>query len=263
MSNQPKTGEVEPESKVLGELFREAIGLENGLARTFIDLRKNPRQVLENYKAGDRRYVSPFRLLITSMSLWILINGFLIDWYIVWKDLMSMVLHGEAWLISWIKDYDEAGRAALTETLSKKTWSVMDIYCRFAGDLFSKWYVPYTLVSVVGGSIHYTRRQGMGKLTLRDALYILSYSIGSNIPFFLLLSLLFWAHIGAALVACFAVLALNLLGYSQFLSYAPIQDFIAHDGKAVEKKIMHSVFLVVLIGLGLLSGGYMAYFILL
>jgi hypothetical protein len=139
----------------------------------------------------------------------------------------------------------------------------MDIYCRFAGDLFSKWYVPYTLISVVGGSIHYTRRQGTGKLTLRDALYILSYSIGSNIPFFLLLSLLFWLNIGAALVACFAVLIMSLLGYSQFLSYAPIQNFIAHDGESVEKKIMHSVFLVIVIGLGLLSCGYMAYFILL
>lgn len=253
----------EEEFKVLKELLGEAIGLEKGLFRTFLDLRKNPRQVLESYQSGDHRYVSPFRLLITSLSLWILINGLLIDWYALWKDLMSMILRGEAWLISWINDYDQAAHNAFIAKLDQKTAGVMEIYCRFAGDLFSKWYVPYALVSVVAGGIHYTRRQRHAGPSFRDTLYILSYSIGANIPFLLLLSLIFWMHIGAALVVCFAVLVLNFLGHSQLTSFAPIRSFLPQDGKIIEKKIMQSVFLVVMLGMAVLAAGYMAYYILL
>ncbi len=261
--NQGKEPVPEPESKVLMELLREASGIERGLIRTFLDLRSKPREVLEGYKAGDRRYVGPFRLLLASLSLWILINGFLIDWYALWKEMMMGILDGEAWLIAWLKGGDDVAREETMKKLAEKAGPLLDIYCRFAGDLFSKWYVPYSLAGIVLGSIHFTRRQTEKVVSLRDTLYILSYSVGANIPFFLVVSLVFWLNLWAALAACLVILVLNLSGNAHLISFAPVRNFLpVEEGKAFEKKLMRSVFVVVSVGLVILIGLYMGYYTL-
>lgn len=252
----------ESEARVLEEVFREAAGIEKGLIRTFLDLRSKPREVLEGYKAGDRKYVGPFRLLLASLSLWILINGFLIDWYALWKEMMLGILDAEAWLIAWLKGGDDVAREETMKKLAEKAGPILDIYCRFAGDLFSKWYVPYSLAGIVLGSIHFTRQQTEKVVSLRDTLYILSYSVGANIPFFLVVSLVFWLNLWAALAACLIILVLNLSGNAHLISFAPVRTFIAaEEGKAFEKKLMRSVFLVVSVGLIILIGLYMGYYI--
>lgn len=263
MQEQLQSPEKESEAKVLEEVFREAAGIEKGLIRTFLDLRSKPKEVLEGYKAGDRKYVGPFRLLLASLSLWILINGFLIDWYALWKGMMSGILEAEVSLIAWLKGYDEVARQEAMRKLEVTAGPFLDIYCRFAGDLFSKWYVPYALVGIVLGSLHFTRRQREKNISLRDTLYILSYSVGANIPFLLFISLIFWLNLWAALAACAIILVLNLSGNAHLISFAPVRTFFPQEtGKAIEKKLMGSVFLVVMVGLALLIGLYMGYYTL-
>jgi len=238
--NAPSPPPRESDVKVLGELLREAAGFERGLVRTFVDLKKNPRLVLEGYLAQDYKYVGPFRLLITSLSLWILINSFLIDWYAIWKILTEGILNAEVRMIAWLSNLDAAGEKKLNDNLL--AFDLAGKMSKAAGDFFSKWFVPFALITVVGGSLYYSRRH---KADLRHTMYVMSYAIGASIPLYLVLSFVFLVSPELGVVFSIVVVVVDMLGFSQFTTIAPIRGFYEMDGKATEKKIMTSILIVI------------------
>ncbi len=243
-------------------MLKEAVGYDQGLWRTFRDLRKIPIEVLNGYMAGDKRYVSPSRLLITTLSFWVLLNGFLIDWYEIWKTIVSGILHGEAWLILSLMDHDEAKRAAFdTYFLGEFAPRMTHIFSRFAGDLFSKWYVPFTILSIVCGGYIFTRKNRSEGYTLKHVLSILSYAMGSNIIVFLAISAAFGIHMWLGCVILMVGLLFFLFGKAHLIFYAAPSQFFEKEGKRLEKKLMRFVFLVVLFLQVLLISAYSLYFI--
>src|SRR5690349_16916244 len=120
--------------EVLLDYAKEIVGYENGLLRTLIDLRKQPEVVLQGYLAKDLKYVSPFRLLISALSLWVLVNSFFLDWHKTWENLMFRM---SGWTQSLIgPDKDQEKFEAVIAPIANLTG-------RMAGDLFSKYYVPF------------------------------------------------------------------------------------------------------------------------
>lgn len=246
------------ERNAIADLVREAIGYEQGLWRTFVDLRGKPKEVLEGYLTGNRKYVSPFKLLTTSLSVWILLNGFLIDWYAIWNQIITGVMDQEIQLIAWLKDMDAAARASLEARVAEKP--ITKIVTQIAGDLFSKWYVPFALLSIISGTWLFNRRYPSPEVSFKRALAILSYSVGSNMPIYLAISLAFGLNVWFASGLIFLILPLALAGKTSFVNYAPVSSFFDENGRQREKQLMRSVFIIVLVLEALLTVGYILYF---
>src|SRR5688572_10464219 len=70
-------------------LALEFVGYERGLLKTIIDLYKDPAIVIASFNRGENTYVSPYRLLIVTISIWVLLNSFLIDWNEIWTSYMA------------------------------------------------------------------------------------------------------------------------------------------------------------------------------
>jgi len=252
------SAQQDSDRKVLGDLFLEAMGYENGMIRTLIDLRKNPRGVLDGFSSGDRRYVSPFRLLMAGLTLWILLNSFLINWYAVWKSMMNGVLTADVKIIGWLKELDPAGEEALRKQLGSS--NSLDWYCKFAGDLFSRWFVPFTLIYIVVGSLLFVRRNRTLGIGLRETMYVMSYSVGASLPTYLAMTLAFSFNVWAGFGVSLFISALSFTGRSNLLSYAPMGSFFPENGKAIESKITKSIGLVVAVTMSIIILGYFTYF---
>jgi hypothetical protein len=248
------------EKNAVAELFKEAIGYEQGLWRTFVDLRRKPKQVLDGYHGGDRKYVSPFKLLTTTLSLWILVNGFLIDWYSIWTEIMTGILNQEFRFFAWLKDLDETERTAFQHRLNETAKPILAIICRVAGDLFSKWYVPFVILSIVVGSKWFVRRNPTSGISLKETMAILSYSIGSNIPVFLVMSVAFGVNIWVGIGICFLAFPFMATGKTDIIFYAAPKSFFVQDGKTMEKKLVRSMFPIIILLQALLMIGYFIFF---
>ena len=85
--------ETQPEHKTSKEVFSdfilEIIGYEKGIYRTIVDLIKQPRVVVESYLSKGNIYVSPFKILISIVGVWLLFNNFIIDWYKLWSSFFD------------------------------------------------------------------------------------------------------------------------------------------------------------------------------
>lgn len=242
------------------DLIKEALGYEQGLWRTLVDLRSKPKDVLDGYLAADRKYVSPFKLLTTSLSLWLLINGFFVDWYAIWSQLFTSTVELETSLIAWVGDFDPAKRAALDRKMLELTGPLLSMVSRIAGDLFSRWYVPFAILSVIGTSWLFTRMNPETGLSLRTVMSAFSYSVGSNIPFYLGISVCFGLHLYLGLGLLLIMSILLLTGKAGKLMYAAPGKFFEDQGKQVEKKLIRSSFIVTFILQVMVVIGYVIYF---
>ncbi len=241
------------------DLLKETIGYEQGLWRTLLDLRTKPQEVLEGYLQADRKYASPFKLLTTCLSLWLLINGFLIDWYAIWSQLFTSILDVEVSLITWISDLDATKRAALDQRLEELAGPMLGMVSQVAGDLFSKWYIPFAILAIVGASWLFTRWNPGYGLPMKDVLAGLSYSVGSNIPLYLGVSIGFGIHMLLGLSITLFMALLLFFGKAGKLMYAaPGKFFPQHEG--IEKKLVKATFTVTIFLQILLIIGYVIYF---
>lgn len=238
------------------EFFKEAIGYENGLWRTFVDVRKNPQQVIADYLAQTRKYVSPFRFLTTSLGLWILINGFIIDWYATWSRMITGIITAELKLIALLSEREMD--QALFDKISAK---MVPYGSQIAGDLFAKWTVPFVVIIIIATS-HWLSRysQWKEKVSHKMILGVMCYGVGGNIPAFLImttgLALAPWITMGVIMIAFLLI----LIGKLNLLSYSPYRNFFAADGVAIERSIAKvSVFTVITLQI-LLVAAYIAYF---
>ncbi len=242
------------------DIVKETLGYEQGLWRTLVDLRTNPKQVLDGYLAADRKYVSPFKLLSTSLSLWLLINGFLVDWYAIWAQFFKATLELETSLIAWVGDFDPARRAELDRKMLEVSGPMLSMVSRIAGDLFSRWYVPFAILSVIGTSWLFTRINKETGLSLKTVMSAFSYSVGSNIPFYLGISICFGLHIYLGLALLLVMTVLLLTGKAGKLMYAAPGKFFEDQGKQVEKKLIRASFIVTFILQAMVVIGYVIYF---
>ena len=242
------------------DLLKESVGYEQGLWRTLIDLRTKPKDVLEDYLAGDRKYVSPFKLLTTSLSLWIVINGFFVDWYTIWSQIFIKSVNLEASLIAWIGDFDAARRASFDQKLQEAMVPMLSIVGRIAGDLFSRWYVPFAILAVIGTSWLFTKRNPDAGISMKKIMSAFSYSVGSNIPFYLGMSIGFGINLYLGMGMVLVMAMLLLAGKAGKIMYASPGKFFEDQGKQIEKKLIRASFIVTFFLQGLLVIGYIIYF---
>ena len=224
-SNIPEKSNKE----ILLDFLKESIGVESGLVKTFLDLRKKPREVLDGYLQGDKHYVSPFKLLFGGLALWLFINSFVIDWYKIFD--------------SAIQDYTP----------------FKSIFVRFAGDIFTKIYVPF-VICVIPTSAYFARRLTKDfKISYKVLLSVNSYVMGANVFVYLIMSVTaainFYVFIGLSL----ALVPLALMGYN-LMMLVPPRRFFPLDGLTIEKKMLRANFYSVGIFMIIVGMGYFLWF---
>ena len=245
MTNLEPTNSNIPEKsnkEILLDFLKESIGVESGLVKTFLDLRKKPREVLDGYLQGDKHYVSPFKLLFGGLALWLFINSFVIDWYKIFD--------------SAFQDYmDFLKRVALDDNGKK----VKSIFVMFVGDLFTKIYVPF-VICVIPTSAYFARRLTKDfKISYKVLLSVNSYVMGANVFVYLIMSVTaainFYVFIGLSL----ALVPLALMGYN-LMMLVPPRRFFPLDGLTIEKKMLRANFYSVGIFMIIIGMGYFLWF---
>lgn len=244
----------------VSELLREAIGYEQGLWRTLVDLRKQPIEVLEGYLNKTGKYTSPFKLLTSFMSLWILINSFLINWYAIWKQLATDTLFAELKLVMWIGDFDDQKRGAVELKATEFARTPTEIIAQVAGDMFSKWYVPFVVIVIIGGCFLFVRQNKDSIVSLKKAMAIMSYSVGSSMIIYLGVTLSFAIHPYFGIGITFMGAIIMLTGRAHWIIFAPMRAFFVENGKSQEKALMKSMFVVTLCLQLVLIAGYIVYY---
>lgn len=219
------------------DFLKEVTGYEHGLGRTIIDLRKKPDVVLQSYLTRQGHYVSPFRLLFTALGLWIFVNSFIIDWYAVWYDMSKQF---SDFLTDYVYHVPLERKIKNAQELDK----VMRIYSTFAGDLFSKYYVPFVVLTLPLSSWLATKFCRPYKLPFRSILISNTYSVAANtyVGFFMSVGFALNAFVTAAIVTILLVLVFT---GRNFIQLTPLRNFYSENGAAIEKRILGSNVLAV------------------
>ena len=224
-SNIPEKSNKE----ILLDFLKESIGVESGLVKTFLDLRKKPREVLDGYLQGDKHYVSPFKLLFGGLALWLFINSFVIDWYKIFD--------------SAIQDYTP----------------FKSLFVRFAGDIFTKIYVPF-VICVIPTSAYFARRLTKDfKISYKVLLSVSSYVMGANVFVYLIMSVTAAINFYVVMGLSLALVPLALMGYN-LMMLVPPRRFFPLDGLTIEKKMLRANFYSVGIFMIIVGMGYFLWF---
>jgi hypothetical protein len=239
--------------QVLLELFHESIGLESGILRTAQALWREPQNVLKSYMANERTYISPFKILLTSLSLWILINSFIIDWYAIWGKMTADYLD---WLTTSVFPMDGANPEKVKQFKS----DYVAFVSRFMGDLFSKIYVPLVVVVLPLSAWFAHKSCAKYGANFRSLIATNAYVMGANVFSLVIVSTLTVINTYALAVIAVSSLLLLFFGINIFILIPP-RRFFAENGKVIEKTLIRGNLMAVFVVMGVLAVGYGVWFV--
>ncbi len=225
--------------EVFLDLMREVTGFEHGLARTIIDLRKKPDVVLQQYLSREGRYVSPFRLLLASLGIWLFVNSYLIDWYRIWNDIFSQQFN---FLFDHVFNVPAEKKVKIIPEMEK----FGKIYSTFVGDIFSKYYVPFVVVVLPISSFFAAKFCRPFKTSFRSILVSNTYAVAVSTLTFFLLSVAFAVNVWIA-ASIIMILFVLLLTGRNYVQLVPLRRFYPENGLEIEKRIIRGNFLAVMI----------------
>ena len=250
MEEPLKETKEENKKEVILDFLKEVTGYESGFGRTLIDLRKKPDVVLEAYLNHRGGYVSPFRLLFSVLGIWLFVNSFIIDWYTVWYDLMNTYTN---FLMDHVYQFSlekKLKTAASTEKMIR-------LVSRLAGDLFSKYYVPFVILVLPVSSWFAVKFCRPYNLSFRSILGANTYAIATStfIGFFMVVGLAI-----SSLITLGIMIVLMILAFTgrNFIQVTPISRFYTENGRVIERKTLLANFTAVSIIMSVGAGIYFA-----
>jgi hypothetical protein len=239
--------------EVLYDLLKEVAGVEHGLWYTIRRLRNDPAGVVNGYLRGDLNYSSPFRLLISVLTVWLLVNGFMIDWYAIWEKFMDSYL---TFLYNNIVD-----KKISLVTFHEKMSPFRSLFVQFGGDLFAKIYIPFVMLVLPLSAWFAQKITRKYAVSFRMLMAVNGYVMGANGVVFLVMSVLialnFYVFLGLGII----LIILSLFGVN-FLTMIPPRKFFDQHGLEIERGIMRSNMLAVMLIISLLFSGYVVWFLL-
>lgn len=239
--------------EVLGDYLKEIVGYENGLWRTIVDLRKHPDLVLKGYLEKDHKYVSPFRILLSALSLWVLVNSFFLDWYKAFENIMYQM----AMWIQSIVTIPEQNQVKFDNYVSESA----KFYGKLCGDLFSKYYVLFVLISLPLAAFLASRKCKHFGISFKTILAAMSYSSSLNV--FLMFIFSVCAYFDLFFTTVFLgipLIVLTIIGRGNLVSFIALRNFFITNGVEIEKKVTVSMLISVLI-LMIPGIGYLFYYL--
>ena len=237
--------------ETLLDFLNESVGIESGLIKTFIDLRKKPKDVLDGYLKGDKHYVSPFKLLFGGLTLWLFINSFIIDWYKIFDNVMQNYIDFLSNIL--IEDNDKKVNFDLAIA------PIGRIFVKFAGDLLTKIYIPFVICVIPLSAYLASKLTKKFKISYKTLLSANSYVMGTNLFLYLIMSIIAAINFYMFIALCFIFLLLALMGIN-LMMLVPPRRFFASNGIVIEKKILLANFYSVGIFMTIIAAGYFLWF---
>ena len=220
--------ETQPEHKTSKEVFSdfilEIIGYEKGIYRTIVDLIKQPRVVVESYLSKGNIYVSPFKILISIVGVWLLFNNFIIDWYKLFGSF-----------------FDSYSKFLLkSEVIPANLLANNNLRTKIVGDLMSKYYMAFVILGTPLWAYICLKLCKPYKIDFRTHLAVVGYHFSLGfIPafiFMICIAINIWLFSAVALIIMLSpVLGLRII-YNKIFVLVPVNSFFEKDGLAIEKK---------------------------
>lgn len=232
MDAENKNSDHKSDRDVLADLIKESVGYENGLVKTFRDLKSEPIKVIDGYFQNNKQYVSPFKLFIGILTLWLFVNSFFIDWYSIWAQVIQDI-SDFSFFASMRDDMDSEKKAAYALHFGK----IKTTYTIVFGDLFSKFYLPFAVVHTILSALIIKRLTQKYRVEFRRILVIMTYTASLNSILLFIISLVFAIHLWAAVALIFGILIFSLFGVTIF-TISPVRKMFLTDGKKIEHKFM-------------------------
>ena len=240
MSNDPI--DKKDTKEVLGDYFKEVLGYDNGLFRTIIDLYRNPTIVLKSYLEKEHKYISPFRILITALTFWVLVNSYFLDWY---KTAENNLRNGTQWIE---RNFEESQQDKGDDREEKEMFETKFLprIAKFIGDLYSKYFVAGVIIYLPILSFFTSIRGQRYGADFKALLAALSYSYSINILFFFTLSLFaYFNMLHVFFILCIPLAVLQLTGKTKLGSFTSIRRFFFENGKEIERELMIVVSVII------------------
>jgi hypothetical protein len=210
--------------EVIIDYLMEIIGYEKAMYRTFVDLRKQPKIVLQSYLRKENIYTSPFKILFYFVGVWLIVNNLLIDWYKLWNSYIRFL---------WLFKHNESDIMPPALLLDSK------VVVQLAGDLFSKNYM--ILVVFVAPIWAFICNSFCKKYNIdfRTHLAVVGYHLGlgsiSGLVTIICLAINVWLCLGVGLLIILSPFV-GLRGIYNVFHVVPVSAFFENDGIAIEKR---------------------------
>jgi hypothetical protein len=221
---------------VVIDLLKEISGYEHSILKTILDLRNKPMEVVKAYNLQTKEYTNPFRLLLIGLSLWVFINTYLVDWYVIWGNYIQMVGEFSKSLMSMnerkIMKFDKIWR----------NWSIYNT--KLLGDIFSKFFVPFVITAVIFSSILLTYICKKYRIDFKTHLVVLCYTTSTGLLLMLVLSVCFAINVWIGFLFLVFLTLCHLLGKSDWVSFSPVRNYFERDGISIERMYLLSSFVV-------------------
>mgnify|MGYP003580948907 CR=1 FL=1 len=243
--------------EVLYDYVKEIIGYENGLWRTVVELRKHPDLVLKGYLSKDPKYVGPFRVLISALSLWVLVNSFFLDWHSAFRDVMYKMAD---WVQS-IVSIPEQNRVKFDKYLLESA----NLYAKLAGDLFAKYYVPFVLIGLPLTAFLASKKCKKYGIGFKTILAAISYTVSLNVMLMFVVSVCAYFDIFFTFIVLgIPLIVLQLIGKGDLISFLTLRKFFSSNGIEIEKNVTKSMLISTLTILlpGMLYFFYYVFFVI-
>jgi len=233
---QEDTGSKE----VFIDFLLEIIGYEKGMYRTFIDLKNQPKVVLQSYLNKENIYISPFKILIYIVGIWLLFNNFLIDWYKIFGSLIDSVF-----ITEWLKNHDRSEPVPADILYRGK------LMTKVTGDLLSKYYMAFVILGTPFWAYLCFLLCRSYKIDFRTHLAVVGYHFSLGfLPAFIFISLVA-INIWLSLVVAFIIIISPVVGlrviYNKAFVIVPVSSFFEENGPSIEKKYYHARLLMTFI----------------
>ena len=214
---------------VIIDFLAEMIGYEQGLHHTFVALRKQPQVVLENYLSKTHIYVGPFKILISIVTVWLLFNNLIVDWYkIIGEGLTDYTNY------LWFNIQHK------TEPIPASLLKINGLFAKIFADLFSKYYMVFVVFGTPLWAYICLKLCKPYKIDFRTHLAVVGYhfSLGFIAALVFIIGLAIHPLLCVALAFIFMLspfIGLKVI-YNKFFAIVPVSAFFEHDGPAIEKK---------------------------
>ena len=252
-----KNDEELSKKEVLTDFIKDAVGYDKGILKTLIDLRKQPQKVVNGYLAKSGEYVSPFKIFMIIITIWVLVMNFLLDWHAIGAAALDQIVFFVGTNIFNDDMVKEMKEARYTELRA--------LFANIFHQAYTKWIVIFMIIFIPVSALIAEKLCKKYKISFQRHFAVMAYSNGMAMITGFVVSLFMAVNVWITVLVMLFISLLGAFGFSKIqnmISLVPIHKFFENNGKAIEKKYNLAALIVTTIagGIGFVGGISLGYF---
>jgi len=126
--------------EVFSDFIKDAVGYDKGILNTLIDLRKQPQKVVDGYLAKSGEYVSPFKIFMIIITIWVVAMNFLLDWHAIGGKALDQIVF---FVGTYIFKDDMVKEMKETQYIEYRS-----MFSNIFHQLYTKWIVIFMIIFI-------------------------------------------------------------------------------------------------------------------